>query len=144
MAANARPEDVAEMKAEYGDDVSMLSILRTAYAVSDNPRTLVHPKTGEALAILGVRDASLLGGVSVPWMLGTPVLETLPLHFLVGGVSYVREIRKHHRFLQNFVHVDNTTTINWLKRIGFEFDEAKPHGVKGELFYRFYVEGTHN
>jgi hypothetical protein len=39
--------------------------------------------------------------------------------------------------LVNFVHAKNTTSVRWLRRLGFTLHEAVPYGALGEPFHPF-------
>jgi hypothetical protein len=39
--------------------------------------------------------------------------------------------------LVNFVHAENTTSVRWLRRLGFTVHEAQAFGALGEPFHPF-------
>lgn len=98
---------------------------------------------GIPVAMFGVAPAVLLGGYGLPWMVGTVELDrhayTImrhcrgPLGRMLGAFGH----------LVNFVDARNTKAIRWLKRLGFQFGPAQPHGVEGLPFYRFVMRSSH-
>lgn len=92
---------------------------------------------GELAAILGVAPVNLLTGVGSPWMLGTPVLDRHQRVLVRSTPEYIARMLKAFPHLVNFVHAKNTTSVRWLRRLGFTLHEAVPYGALGEPFHPF-------
>jgi hypothetical protein len=92
---------------------------------------------GELAAILGVAPINMLTGIGSPWMLGTPVLDRHQRVLVRSTPEYIGRMLKAFPHLVNFVHAQNTTSVRWLRRLGFSLDEAAPFGALGEPFHRF-------
>lgn len=92
---------------------------------------------GELAAIMGVGPVNLLGGIGSPWMLGTPVLDKHARVLVRETPRYIAEMLSAFPHLVNFVHAHNTTSVRWLRRLGFTLYPALPHGPLGEPFHYF-------
>lgn len=93
----------------------------------------------ELIAVGGVVPVSpLQSDRGVPWLLATQAMERWPVAFgrvtkrLVGGMMY------DYEELQNYVFAGHTDAMMWLRRLGFSFDQAAPHGPYGAMFCRFH------
>jgi hypothetical protein len=92
---------------------------------------------GELAAILGVAPIDMLNGLGSPWMLGTPVLDRHQRVLVRATPEYISRMLKAFPHLVNFVHAKNTTSVRWLRRLGFTLQEAVPFGPLGEPFHPF-------
>lgn len=92
---------------------------------------------GELGCILGVAPVALMGGIGSPWMLGTPVLDANSRVLVRLTPRYIGAMLKDYPHLVNRVHAKNTTSLRWLRRIGFTVHPAAPHGPMGEDFHPF-------
>ncbi len=138
LAHTMRAPDVAELRAYSGDTPAtglLRSIRNTAFpiAVMDE---------GQVLSMFGVAEPMLLqgAGFGVPWFLANhnahkyvrAYAEFLP-EVLAMYINYYRKLINH-------VDARNTTSIRWLKRIGFTIDPPKIVGVEQRPFHRFWME----
>ena len=133
LAANLRTSDLAECMA-YGNADIVASI---AASVRRSVLCWTGLVDGELAAIIGVAPINLLSGIGSPWMLGTPVLDRHSRVLVRLTPAYIARMQSAFPHLANFVHVDNRTSVRWLRRLGFTLHEAVPYGVNGELFYPF-------
>lgn len=133
LHANLRPADFAECLAYGHADLaaSLESCVRRSLlcwtAFID----------GELAAILGVTPVNVLTGMGSPWMLGTPVLEQHQRVLVRRTPEYIAKMLKAFPHLVNFVHAKNTTSVRWLRRLGFTLHAAQPFGPLGEPFHPF-------
>lgn len=132
LFANLRTSDRIECAA-YGDDV--LALIRSSVARSLLCWTGVVD--GELAAIIGVTPLDVLNGVGVPWMLGTTVLDRHSRILVRRTPEYIARMLAAFPHLVNYVHAKNTTSVRWLRRLGFTLHEAEPFGPFGEPFHRF-------
>lgn len=95
---------------------------------------------GQVVAVFG--DADHADGIGVPWLISTVHVERYPKSFLSVCKMEVADMLTRHKVLLNFVDCRNTAAIRWLKWLGFEFSDAEPYGVSGELFYPFTKGGA--
>jgi hypothetical protein len=92
---------------------------------------------GELACIIGCAPISIVSGIGSPWMLGTPVLDQQSRVLVRLTPRYIAQMLKAFPHLVNHVHAENTTSVRWLKRLGFTLYEAAPFGALGEPFHRF-------
>lgn len=133
LAENIREEDRLEIW--HGYRVTPEEAFQTGLEVSDTPYTVVWNDT--PVAMFGV---SGVAGVGVPWMLATDDLRKIRKSFLRDCRSYVEGFHNEYPLLVNQVWAKNTTHIQWLKWLGFQFDIPVQMGPDNEMFIRFYKE----
>jgi hypothetical protein len=92
---------------------------------------------GELAAIIGVAPVNVLTGMGSPWMLGTPLLDRHQRVLVRRTPEYIARMLQAFPHLVNFVHARNTTSVRWLRRLGFTLHEAVPYGPLGEPFHPF-------
>lgn len=135
ISENLRPEDIAEISAASGLDP--LTALMDSY--DENTRMLF--KNGEPVLVFGVSGNVLNKTEGAPWMVATPLLETMPVSFMKECKTWVDWMHDHYPILRNFCDARNEVHIKWLKRLGFEF--VKLHdsfGVSSIPFWEFKKE----
>jgi hypothetical protein len=98
---------------------------------------------GELAAILGVAPISMMAGIGSPWMLGTPVLDAHSRVLVRRTPEYIAKMLNAFPHLVNLVHARNTTSVRWLRRLGFTLHSPVPHGAHGELFHPFEMRADH-
>lgn len=132
LFANLRDSDRAECEA-YGEDV--LELIRSSVARSTLCWTgFVRGALG---AVIGVTQLAGAPGFGVPWMLGTPVLDTNSRVLVRLTPYYIDLMLAAYPHLTNFVHAKNTTSVRWLRTLGFTLHGAEPFGPFNEPFHRF-------
>lgn len=133
LFANLRPSDLAECQAYGQADI--------AAGIEASVRRSVLCWTamvdGEVAAILGVAPLNILTGMGSPWMLGTPLVDRYQRVLVRKTPEYIARMLKAFPHLVNFVHARNTTSVRWLRRLGFTLHEAAPYGPLGEPFHPF-------
>lgn len=130
---NLRASDRAECEA-YGDR-DILEGIRASAARSLLCWTGLAD--GELGAIMGVAPLSVLGGIGSPWMLGTPVLDAHSRVLVAQTPKYIDRMLAAFPHLVNFVHAKNTTSVRWLRKLGFTLHAPEPYGPLGEPFRKF-------
>lgn len=133
LIANLRPADLAECQAYGRPDIG-------AGIRASAKRSMLCWSgfiDGELAAILGAAPIDMLAGIGSPWMLGTPVLDRHQRVLVRSTPTYISEMLKAFPHLVNFVHAKNTTSVRWLRRLGFTLHEAVPFGPLGEPFHPF-------
>jgi hypothetical protein len=96
---------------------------------------------GQLVALFGVASLSVVGGVGVPWMMGTDRLDRLPRAVMTQTRAYIPHMLVLFPHLTNFVDARNQRSIRLLKWLGFELHPAAPYGVQGLPFHRFEMRG---
>lgn len=134
LIANLRESDRLECEA-YGDEEGIAPGIRRSVERSTHCWTVWI--NGELAAILGVAPLNLLTGLGSPWMLGTPVLDRHARVLVQQTPRYIETMREAFPHLVNFVHAKNTTSVRWLRRLGFTLYPPQPYGRLGEPFHPF-------
>ena len=137
MAPHMRAADVAEVLAATGADP------RAALLMSW--RVSTHRWAGlagdEVACIFGVAPINLLARRGAPWLLGTDLIAQHGRAFLRRNRRYIHSMMSVYNHLENHVDARNTVSIEWLRWLGFTFDEPAPFGVAGLPFRRFEMRG---
>ena len=82
--------------------------------------------------VFGCSDNGING---TPWLLATQLIQTIGVRFIRGSKTIVEGWLNKHDYLENFVHAKNEISIQWLKWLGFSFEETII--VNNEPFTRF-------
>lgn len=133
LYANLREPDLTECMAYGAADIETeiaASVRRSALCWTG----LIN---GEIACIMGVGTVDMLAGVGSPWMLGTPVLDANARVLVRETPAYIARMLIAFPILQNFVHQKNSTSVRWLRRLGFTLHAPAPFGPLGEPFHRF-------
>lgn len=94
---------------------------------------------GRVAALWGV-TGELLSGVGCPWLLTTAVCERVhPLRFARVYRDEALSMLALFQILENFVDVRYNAAVRMLQIAGFHLDEAKPYGLHGAPFRRFWM-----
>lgn len=133
LFANLRPSDLAECQAYGRGDIAE----GIASSVNRSVLCWTGLVDGELAAIIGVAPINMLTGIGSPWMLGTPVLDRHQRVLVRRTPEYIAKMLNAFPHLVNFVHTNNTTSVRWLRRLGFTLHAAQPFGALGEPFHRF-------
>ena len=136
VAEKMRHADVAEIWAAGRN--TPRSALRSSLAMSSYCKTIMLGE--KPIAMFGVTPLSAITGHGVPWMLGTHEIESMPMRFLRGSVSYLKDMARGFSYLENWVDARNKVSINWLRWLGFVIVKPEPYGHLGYPFHRFYME----
>lgn len=131
LAANLREGDRNEIESAGLDP---------RHCLRDTFKSAIIRKTalvdGKVACMFGL-GGDLLSNTGKPWLLTSPVIETI-------SVSFVREARKElaamlaiRSHLQNWVAADYGRAIRFLEVLGFTVHEPAPFGPKDALFRMF-------
>ena len=91
---------------------------------------------GELICIVGVaRDGGLLTRCGLPWLIGVEGIEQHPRAFAVLTGPIIKRMEAEDPLLSNVVLQENTLSINWLTRAGFELGD--PEMIGGAACLRF-------
>jgi hypothetical protein len=133
LAANMRESDAAELRAVGHED--LLHVVRSSVA-----RSLLCWSAfadDELCCVIGASPLNMLTGLGSPWMLGTPELDRHSRVLVRRTPEYIGRMLNAFPHLVNFVHAKNTTSVRWLRRLGFTLHDARPYGALGEPFHFF-------
>ena len=129
-----REVDVEEVDATIG--LNIKDGLMASYQVSDEAFTMVA-ENGDLLGMFGLtKTHDPL--VSVVWMLCTERLPKYSKTFIKLSKQWVIDQNKKYSILMNYVDARNTTSIKWLKHLGFVLiNRVEEYGVGKKPFYEF-------
>lgn len=135
IADNMRQADVVEVMASNG--FTPHEAVENSVKLSDYS-TAVYINN-DVVAVMGLKIHSALSGTGIPWLLGTDNVVKHRRVFLQNSRAVIDDMKYHCPKLMNYVHIDNKVSIQWLKWLGFEFDDPTPIGINGEMFHRFHM-----
>lgn len=143
LAPILRFQDMAEIKAAAG--VSPTTSLLRGVEISEWCQAV--ELGGRVAALFGVAEmapGSAASRVGVPWLLGSPAFfrEVSAFRLHRQAIAYIRRMHEDFPHLLNVVDARNTTSIQWLSRLGFEFTALHPQYGAGRIpfiqFERFH------
>jgi len=111
---------------------------------------VVHSYQNSEFSFSAVEDNGLVAamwGVSknkegpggVIWFLGSDRVNDFPVLLFRTSRIFVKEALLYYGYLHNYVDMRNTLSIQWLRWLGFYFDDPAPYGVDQMMFHRFHV-----
>lgn len=136
IAADMRQADADEVWAS--NHHTPLESMMKGWEASDF--STVAMCNGEPLVMIGLVKRDVLTGSGVVWMLGANRAMKYKKEFFRQTKPVIDEMLTICPRLCNMVHGKNTSSIQWLKWLGFTIEEPTPYGPDGELFHRFYLE----
>lgn len=74
---------------------------------------------GKIIGMFGVGEFT--PNIGIPWLLGTDELPKIAREFIPESRAWIDRVHAHYDVLFNFVYAGNTTSIRWLKWLGFSF-----------------------
>ncbi len=98
---------------------------------------------GNLTCVFGVVPMSLVGVTGIPWLLGSVEIERYRRPFLRRNRAMIDRWLADFPVLTNVVDARNTTSIRWLRWLGFRLGEPALMGVHGEPFIPFRMEAQH-
>ena len=128
LAPVLRAADRDEVFASHG--VSPRQALELSVAASDNAWTGF---VDEAVALMWGVCPDGAGGGTI-WMLGSDLLVQHQFAFLRRSKAFVNCNCSCYASLHNMVDDRNTTSLCWLRWLGFTIGKPVPHGPLGMLF----------
>lgn len=133
-----RPEDVAELEALDG------STIREAF--DETPGLLENSQVwevnGKPVCIFGVTPQDGPYKVGIIWLLATDDFHMHTKKFARDCKRVFTEVIRGYGYLFNYIHSENTKSIEWLKWLGFEILDGRPLGHKGATFHKFEMKNV--
>jgi len=135
LAERLREHDRKELIASTGQDPAVA--LAASMALGS---CLVVECDREPVAVLGLPVVSQLPRTGVPWMLGTDWLDDHPAVFGRYSSTIVESWMSRVDRMVNYVDSRNRKAVDWLSWLGFDIEDAEPHGPYGVPFHKFTWE----
>lgn len=130
---HCRKEDAAEAFAIAGIDAEQAA----ARSFEASAEAWAWVRAWVPGAIWGVALESVIGGVAVPWLATTRLVDQHPIEFARGSRKVLADIRTRYPVLENYVDARYTKCVRWLRWLGFEIHPAEPYGQAGLPFHKF-------
>lgn len=138
IAASLRPADAAELWASNRTTGAECM----AFGLRFSDQAWTGTIDGEPVCMFGAVPASLLGGVGVPWMVGTTELDMLRAQkaLLRESRAALDAMLARYDVLENLVDDRNKAAHRWLRWLGFTVDDKTiQHGPDRLAFRRFKI-----
>jgi len=111
------------------------SALLTGY--SESVVCLTVERKESPIAMFGIIPRTIMGSTASVWLLGAPEMEKVQRAFLEQSRRFIDFMLSYYPTLENYVSIENTQSIRWLKWCGAEFAPAAPYGIEQQLFQYF-------
>ena len=136
VAGHLRKSDAREAYRATGK-VAGCAVLQTW---SRSKRKWIIFKNAKPIGLFGVDDGG--EGLGIPWMVGTPEMADIGLFIGKNSAKYIAKMKEGFVALVNYVDIENTVSIAWLKWCGAKIYPPEPYGPQGYLFYPFELEAA--
>ena len=136
VADTMRQADIDEVAASHGH--APLKALQAGLKVSDFVVAVVIDD--DPVAIFGLSKCNPITGSGVPWLLSSESALKHKREFLLQSPKVIEQMLEICPYLFNFVHIENRTSIRWLRWLGFAIEDPQPFGKKRQMFHRFYLK----
>lgn len=133
-----RPADEHEARVQKGENFKEI-ILNEIMNI--NTRTwLGCKKSDDTPVCVGGYTDTQENGVGVVWLLSTPEIEKNKHCLFRHVIKAFKEIDNKYWFTCNILYSENKFAKQWLRKIGYKFNNLKPDGLDipdgFEFFYR--------
>lgn len=135
LAVNLRHADREELNALGHSEFEKV----IADSVASSKKSWAAFVDGRVALIAGVAVHPTDENIGIPWMLGTDLLLAHKKQFVRITSPYLALVSEGFVCLANAVHVRNSVSIAWLKRLGFTINDAAPFGPHNQLFHIFQM-----
>lgn len=92
---------------------------------------------GKPVAVFGVNYLSHLDNTGVPWFVATDDIVKCRIQALKLSRKYFDRMARAFRVMENYVWVENTVAVHWLKWMGFDMGEPEIYGAGRVPFMKF-------
>jgi hypothetical protein len=140
VAYNMRRQDVQEI----WDAAHLTPASAMKYSVEKTVFCLSIRVNGVPVGLFGVNGVTMLGNNGIVWLLGTDDIKKIGYRFVKHSRKFVKMMNEFYPVIFNYVSIENTVSIAWLKGLGAKFDLARPFGLEGKLFRYFWFEREAN
>ena len=78
--------------------------------------------------------------VACVWMLSTKYIKYNRYLMMKVLKSQIASASERYEIMYNFIYQSNTKAKNWLKRLGFKFDNPHPKNLKVPVGFEFFYK----
>jgi hypothetical protein len=89
----------------------------------------------KVMGIFGVAVHTLVSTHGYPWFLGANGLEQYRISFVKGTRLWLDRVKSRYDYLYTYIDARNTSSVSWLKHMGFTVHPPKPFGKENMLFH---------
>lgn len=118
------------------------NIVLASYDQSNICKVVRTRNTERPIAVFGIANPQVQPinyKIGVPWMVATDKLREYGKSFMQAALHWVRYLQGDYDLMVNYCLPENTTSILWLRKMGFEFDETlSPFGYFEHDFIKFW------
>lgn len=95
---------------------------------------------GEVVAMFGLSSEQALGSNGIIWLLASDGLGKIKRRFLRHSKRFINDFLMYYPYLENWVHINNKESIEWLKWCGATIESPRHYGIEKEPFRHFYFK----
>lgn len=133
LASTMRKQDIQEIWHSHGMQPLEALVFSFQRAVEANS---IISDDGKVIGMFGVGEYA--PNVGIPWLLGSDELPKIAKEFIPQSREWLDRVNQRYDLLFNFVYAKNTTSIRWLKWLGFSFiRQIDDFGVNPAPFIEF-------
>lgn len=133
LLPHVRQADIDEF---YALDLSTVNEVLTK-GINQSTKAWTALFNGQVAAIFGVAPGSIIGGIGVPWLVGSDLLEQQQKAFLRRCKPILNLMLSIYPHLINYVDQRNHVAKSWLYWLGFTLEEPQPFGALNYPFHQF-------
>ena len=130
---NIRDEDAEEIKALNGSTVS--DVMNKIDNLEDNSQVWVV--NGNVVCMFGITPLENNERTGVIWLLATSDFHKYTKRFAVRCKKIFKKTMIGYDYVFNYIYSKNLKSIEWLKWLGFNVQDAQKIGIRGATFHRF-------
>lgn len=122
IAPYLRQQDIHEIHASCDWPVDAA----IAYSISHSEKGYAAYLNGKLCAVFGVHNGTI-------WLVGTEEVARHPIAFFRHSRKIFNKLKEGYSLLENFVHVSNTLSLQWLRWLGFTIEQ--PHNNFHHVYF---------
>lgn len=116
LAPRMRAQDAKEVWHSHG--MTPFEALSFSFMRAVEANTIISDD-GEIIGMFGV--GQFAPNVGIPWLLASDGLPKVAKEFIPQSQQWIERVHERYDLLFNYVYANNTTSIRWLKWLGFSF-----------------------
>jgi len=133
LAPNLRLSDINEIWKSHHRTAE--DALLYEYTHSIICLTIEHNE--KPVGMFGIVPLTITGNTATIWLLASPGLEQIQRAFLKHSRYFINLMLSFYPILENYVDINNTQSIRWLKWCRAEIGPVVPYGIEQAPFQYF-------